>query len=103
MEEGVQQAIQLINILKYKNDKGSGVRLSFILIDNPQNTKNFKGCPVIDQFYDDLSLFDKVADIDFLDTVIVGHFLPKPQKNNPLKINSILAKLELEDRVIDLL
>lgn len=102
MNNEIQQAIQILSILKYDNDKGSGVRLSFILIDNPQKSKNFVGRPVIDQFYDDKDLFDKISDID-LEAPILGTFVSKPQINNPLKVKSILCKLETDDDVIDLL
>lgn len=99
----VQQEVVILNVMRYENEKGKGSRVSFILPENKQEMKNFDGYPVIDQFYkDDTSIFNKITE-DFIFEPCVGTFRVQPSKSNPLRTNSILAKIENDSNAIDLL
>lgn len=103
MNNEVQEVIRILNVMRWENEKSKGTRVSIVLVEQLQDTKNFKGNAVIDQFYDDTDIFDRLVNEDVFGVDLVGHFVPRPQKNNPLKINSILSSVENEDVVINLL
>ena len=101
--ENIQSEIMILNVMRYENEKGKGSRVSFILADNKQESKNFDGYPVIDQFYkDDTSVFNKVSR-DFILEPVIGTFKIQPGTKNPLKTNSILVKIENDNNAVDLL
>ena len=99
----IQEEIIILNVMRYDNEKGKGSRVSFIMSNQEQNSKNFEGYPVIDQFYkDDTSVFDKITK-DFIFEPVTATFEIKTNTKNPLRTNSILSRIENDSNVIDLL
>ena len=98
----IQQEIIILNVMRYENDKGKGSRVSFILVDNRQTSKNFDGYPVLDQFYDNTGVFDKITK-EFVFEPVVGTFVVQPNRNNPLRTTSILSRIENDSNAVDLL
>lgn len=59
----MKEKIQILNVLKYDNDKGKGTRISFYLMNDKAiaNNKSYKGFTTNDCFYyDDTTVFDKI-------------------------------------------
>lgn len=98
----VQQEIIILNRMRYENDKGKGSRISFILSDQRQESNNFDGCPVVDEFYNNTSVFTKIPKEVMLEEVI-GIFRPKQSIKSPLKSSLSLVGIETDDGIIDLL
>lgn len=99
----VQQEIIILNVMRYENEKGKGSRISFILSDNRQESKNFDGYPVVDQFYkDNPSIFNKITK-EFIFEPVIATFKIQSNTKNPLRTSSILARIENDSNVIDLL
>lgn len=104
MNNEVQEKIIILNIMRWnKEEKGEvkkGTRISFIMPDNPSATNNFEGCAVIDQFYDDPAIFNKINKDCILAECMATFTLRS--NNNPLKATRILSTLEFEDASINL-
>ena len=103
MNNDVQQEIIILNVMRYENEKGKGSRVSFILSDQKQETKNFNGYPVVDQFYkDDTSILNKITD-EFIFEPVVATFKSQTNTRNPLRTSSILSRIESDNNAVDLL
>lgn len=99
----VQQEIIILNVMRYKKDEREGSRISFILSDNRQESNNFDGYPVVDEFYKETSVFTKVTKEMIMEPVI-GIFRPKQETKSPLRTKLSLAAIETDDgSVINLL
>lgn len=98
----VQEEVIILNVMRYSNEKGEGCRVSLIFCEKSQDSKNFKGCPVVDQFYTNPKVFDKISE-DFRLTPVLATLSFEPNPNNPLRTRSIITRLENdEDVVVDL-
>ena len=103
MDSEVQEEIMILNVMRWDKTKEGGkkgTRVSFILSDKQSSSTNFAGCPVIDQFYDDTNVFNKITD-DFILTPLVGNFSIK-NNLNPLKATRILSRIESENASVHL-
>jgi hypothetical protein len=102
MNNEVQEEIIILNKMRYKNEKREGCRVSLIFSDKIQDSQNFYGCPVLDQFYDDPKIFDKIPK-DVILQPAVATLDTKPSPNNPFRTKTIITKLETDSDVINLL
>lgn len=103
MDSEVQEEIMILNVMRWDKTKEGGkkgTRVSFILSDKQSNSANFVGCPVIDQFYEDTNIFNKITD-DYILTPLVANFSIKSNMN-PLKATRILSRIENDNASCDL-
>jgi hypothetical protein len=99
----MKERIVLLNVLKYKNDKGEGTRVGFIFAnsDKVQDTDKFIGYSELSQFYD-ADTFSKFKK-EMIGKPVDAYFKVVSSPSNPLKTRSIIEKIEYENNVINLI
>lgn len=90
----MKEKIIIQNILKFDNEKGSGVRIGFYLVNEGSisNNKSYKGFTENACFYKDVDVFDKLP-VEIIGKTVDCTLKSVPTLKNPMKSISMIETI----------